>query len=108
MSELHLSYLERKHNILAAGIQMVEMFEHDYDRMLKEDKTFASFVKTLPYSDPLVPGDAFRGGRTELFTMYKEAEADETIQFLDFVSLYPTIQLFKQLPKNHPQILFGN
>jgi hypothetical protein len=75
--------------------------------MLESDTEFRTFVNNLPYADPLLPSEAFSGGRTEIFTLFKEAEEDEEIKYLDFVSLYPAIQMEALLPISHPQIIFG-
>jgi hypothetical protein len=48
------------------------------------------------------------GGRTEIFTMFKEAENDEEILFYDIVSMYPALMMEKEFPLGHPQILFGH
>ena len=108
MDELYITYLDRKGAILAGGYRYIECWEHSYNHMLKNDAEFKTFVNNLPYTDPLLPSEAFSGGRTEIFTLFKEAEEDEEIQYLDFVSLYPAIQMEAQLPISHPQIIFGH
>jgi hypothetical protein len=74
---------------------------------LSTDKQFADFINSIPFTDPLTPKEAFSGGRTEIFTLYKNADEDEDIQYSDIVSLYPYLMSVKPLPVYHPDILFG-
>ena len=48
-------------------------------------------VDTTDIQTPLEPRDAFYGGRTETFTLYKEASENETLNYFDVTSLYPYI-----------------
>jgi hypothetical protein len=108
MDELYISYLDKKGNILAEGYGYQEIWEHSYNDMLKNDPDFKQFVNELPYADPLQPSEAFAGGRTEIFTLYKEVMGEEEIHYMDFVSLYPAVQMVASLPLYHPKIIFGH
>ncbi|CAC5423114.1 unnamed protein product [Mytilus coruscus] len=66
-----------------------------------------NFVENLCLKDPLEPQDAFYGGRTEAFTMYKETEGD-TIDNYDVTSLYLFINKTGKIPLGHPKIITEN
>lgn len=65
------------------------------------------FVDRLGLVDCLEPRDAFYGGRTEAMTLYAVAEPDqgESIQYVDFTSLYPFVNKYCTYPIGHPQII---
>lgn len=44
-------------------VQLVQIWECKYDKMLKEDEEFASFVKRQKIRNPLNPRDAMFGGK---------------------------------------------
>lgn len=57
---------------------------------------------------PLEPREAFYGGCTEAFTMYKEALEGENIKYYDVTSLYPFINKTGKIPIGHPNIITDN
>ena len=106
MEELYMSYIDRKNTIMGANVNYIEKWEHTFDKEVLDDNSLKVFIDSLPYTDPLTPTDAFRGGRTEIFCLYKEATELDKISFLDVNSLYPYCQ-YMTYPIKHPQILFG-
>ena len=88
-----------------AGYKLVEVYECE----LKENKEFKNFFKTWDreYIEPLNPRDAFFGGRTNVTKLTYDFKENEKGKYVDFVSLYPTVQFFKNYPISHPvKILF--
>ena len=69
---------------------------------LHESKIF--FFKSLP----LDPKDALFGGRTSPACLKYSAKDNEKIMYLDFTSLYPSVQKKNIFPVGHPQIYIGN
>lgn len=57
---------------------------------------------------PIDPRDAFFGGWTEAFALFKEAENGESIKYYDVTSLYPFINKTGTIPLGHPIILTEN
>ena len=51
---------------------------------------------------PLNPRDAFFGGRTNLTKLRYDFKDNEKGRYVNFVSLYPTVQYFKTYPVGHP------
>ncbi|XP_053405164.1 uncharacterized protein LOC128558905 [Mercenaria mercenaria] len=67
-----------------------------------------TFIEQLDMVTPLQPREAFFGGRTEAFTLYKEANEEETIDYYDVTSLYPFINKTGKIPLGHPRIITEN
>ena len=51
---------------------------------------------------PLNPQDAFFGGRTNVTKLTYNFKPNEYGKYVDFVSLYPTVNFFKEYPVGHP------
>jgi hypothetical protein len=56
---------------------------------------------------PLNPRDAFFGGRTNVSKLKHHFKDGEKGRYVDFVSLYPTVQFFKKYPVEHPTKIFN-
>ena len=52
---------------------------------------------------PLNPRDAFFGGRTNVTKLTYDFKEGEKGKYVDFVSLYPTVQFYKDYPVGHPK-----
>lgn len=73
------------------GLNLKVMWGCQFEQKRQTDLTF----KMLQLPDELVPlkiHDAFFGGRTEPFCLYYRAKDNERIEYVDFTSLYPSIQ----------------
>jgi len=57
---------------------------------------------------PLYTRDALYGGRTEAMRLYYKAGADETIQYVDVMSLYPYMCKYFKFPIGHPIFHLGD
>lgn len=97
---------QRKTELLKqAGFKVIEMWECDFKKELKENKELQKQVNEMSWTTPLEPRDAFFGGRTGLSKAYYSAEEGEEILYQDFTSLYPTINKYGVYPVGHPQII---
>ena len=96
MLTLRKRTLEKNGKIRAAGYNLVEIYECE----LKKDKDFMKFLKTWDRDivGRLNPRDAFFGGRTNVTNVRKG-------RYVDFVSLYPTVQYFDRYPTKHQNII---
>ena len=72
------------------GYNVVEMWEHEFARLKKEDAQLQQFLKSHQLQDRLKPRDAFFGGRTNAVKLFHEGEA----KYVDFTSLYPWVSFF--------------
>ena len=50
----------------------------------------------------------FFGGRVGGYKLFREARADETIEYVDFSSLYPFVNKTKKYAVSHPTIIRAN
>ena len=109
MGKLYDFYISRKIKLKTAGYEIVEIWEHEYNDLLKTDSLLKEVKDTLNLRDPIKPRDAFHGGRTEVFSLYMEAGENETIKQLDFKSLYPHVQRCPEnfYPVGHPEIIIS-
>ena len=84
---------------------MIEVWECT----LKQDKDFQKFKKVWPREavEPLNPRDAFYGGRTNATKLLYEFKEDECSRYVDFCSLYPSVQYYKNYPVGHPDKIFN-
>lgn len=60
------------------------------------------FKLDKPIITPLDPRDAFFGGRTEVFQMYRKFSESEIGKYIDICSLYPAVMMFDKYPIGHP------
>ena len=95
---------EKCEKIVGAGYKLVEVWECD----LAKDIEFKKFFKTWDREiiSPLNPRDAFFGGRTNITKLTYDFKEGERGRYVDFVSLYPTVQFFKEYPIKHPTKIF--
>ena len=108
MEELYQSTLEKQAYIESQGYTYRCKWECEFDREIKENQHVNSIVEEITLPTPLEPRDAFFGGRTEAFTLYKEATEKEKINYYDVTSLYPFINKTGKYVLNHPRRIFDN
>ena len=99
---------KKRIDFLKQHINLVEMWECEYNTKLKNDVFFALFEQSQrDIRPPLNPRDALSGGRTNAIELYYKGKAG----YIDFTSLYPCIQKYGVFPIGHPKIItenFGN
>ena len=106
-AELRESTEQKEEYLIAAGLNLVVMWECDWDRLRKSDPELQAYLQDLSLVSPLEPRDAFFGGRTNAATLHAEANLDEgeEIRYVDVTSLYPTVNKYDEYPVGHPVIL---
>jgi hypothetical protein len=85
--------------------KLIEMWECDWDRLVKQDHEINNFVSNSEIKDPLNPRDAFYGGRTNALKLYHHISDDEIIKYNDITSLYPCVQKYCRYSVGHPEII---
>ena len=88
--------------------KIIEIWEHEWDKLIKEDKDLLKFVEKNPLSSSINLRDALYGGRTNALKLYHKCSADERISYIDFCSLYPAVQKYCIYPTGHPTIISEN
>ena len=87
------------------GYNLVSVWEHEYRAMLKEDPEMMEYVASLDHVDRLRVRDAFHGGRTNAFRLYYRVENGERIYYLDFTSLYPSVNKQARYMVGAPRVI---
>ena len=102
MGELHKRTKVKNAELQSLGYNLVEMYE------CQLSKEFKKWSRTNPreFVEPLNPRDAFFGGRTNSFKLRKTFAKGEKGFYVDFVSLYPTVNYDKRYPVGHPIKIF--
>ena len=80
-----------------------------YECQLTKNKEFQKFAKnfTQEIVEPLNPRDAFYGGWTNATKLLYNFKDNECGRYVDFCSLYPTVQYYKKYPIGHPTKIFN-
>ena len=90
---------QRKTDLLhAAGYKVIDIWECDFKKELKQNKILMNLVKNMTSIDLLDPRNAFYGGRTGMAKCFHKAEVGEQILYEDFTSLCPTINKYGTYP----------
>ena len=108
MGELFDKTLEKQIYLVGQGYTYISIWESDFDKECQENPEMRSFIEHLGFATPLEPRDAFYGGRTEAYTLYKEAADDLEIDYFDVTSLYPWVNKTGKVPVGHPKIITEN
>ena len=108
MDELHQSTLEKRSFIEKEGYSYRCIWECQFDAQIKENNTIREVVDAIEIQTPLEPRDAFFGGRTETFTLNKEASEYEALDYFDVTSLYPYINKTGKYVLNHPERIYND
>ena len=87
--------------------EVIEMWSCEFQNILKKlNKKELNFLKNheLIQNAPLIPRDAFYGGRTGNSFNYYKCKEGEKIQYIDICSLYPWVCKTGKFPIGHPKI----
>ena len=105
MSTLDEQTIEKRETIKNAGYNHVST----YECQLKRNKDFKKFAKNFNKEivEPLNPRDAFYGGRTNATKLLYKFKDNECGRYIDFCSLYPTVQFYNDYPVGHPTKIFN-
>ena len=100
MGTLNDLTIEKRENIKSAGYKHVST----YECQLNKNKEFQKFAKDFDQEivEPLNPRDSFYGGRTNATKLLYKFKENECGRYVDFCSLYPTVQYYKKYPISHP------
>ena len=105
MQELYEATLLRKRFLEREGYTVQELWEGEYEALLKSDPEMKAYIDSLTIQSPLDPRQSFFGGRTNATCLYYEAKAGEKIKYVDFCSLYPWVNKYREYPLFHPEII---
>ncbi|XP_071509045.1 uncharacterized protein [Diadema antillarum] len=109
MGDLYLETLEKERYIkdILPEFKYVTMWECEWKAF--ESTLSGNDKKCLkPCPEPLNPREAFYGGRTNANCLYYECKEGEKIRYVDFTSLYPSINKYGSYPVGHPEVITSN
>ena len=104
MGTLNDQTIEKRNNIKNAGYNHISA----YECQLAKNKDFRKFAKnfTQEIVEPLSPREAFCRGRTNATKLLYNFKEDECGRYVDFCSLYPTVQYYQKYSIGHPTKIF--
>ena len=88
--------------------RLEEIWECEWDELVKTDAKVRAFVLEQDLRDGLSPRDALFGGRTNAAKLYHLASEAERIEYIDVCSLYPYVMIANEYPIGHPRIITEN
>lgn len=90
--------------LLLAGYNVKEIWECEWDNMVKNDPSVISFLNGFDLVPPLNPRDSFFGGRTGAVELHAEADTNkgEEIRYVDVTSIYPWVNKNVPVPCGAP------
>ena len=97
MDDVYQETIRREERLRTLGFTVRSIWEHDY-RTRRETDEMQLFLDTFDIVTDLDPRNSFFGGRVGGYKLFREAKADETIEYLDFTSLYPFVKKRKSMP----------
>ena len=100
MGTLNDKTIEKRETIKNAGYNHVST----YECQLAKNKDFQKFAKnfTQEVVEPINPRDAFYGERTNASKLLYNFKDNKCGRYINFCSLYPTIQCYQKYPVGHP------
>lgn len=108
LDELYALTRKKERFIKSLGMTLVTMWEHEFEQLLLENREVSDFAASLDIQDRLNPREAFFGGRTNAAKLYHKVGEGEKIHYLDFCSLYPSVNKYCKYPCKHPRIITKN
>ena len=66
------------------------------------------FISQLDIMDRLDPRETFFGGRTNLSQIYYKVKENERVKYVDFTSLYLSVNKCCRYPVSHPTVITKN
>ena len=105
MGALNDLTVEKRDTIKTAGYNHVSTYECH----LTKSKDFQKFAKnfTQEIVEPFNPRNAFYGGRTNATKLLYNFKENECGRYVDFCTLYPTVQYYQKYPIGHPTKIFN-
>ncbi|EFO99349.1 hypothetical protein CRE_20577 [Caenorhabditis remanei] len=109
MKQLYDETIAREEVIRKANYNMQIVWECEIKAQLEQNKEMKDFFKRCRNTYQLRPREAMYGGRTQQFMTFVSADSTHTIEYQDFCSLYPFINMIGAwYPKGQPFVIREN
>jgi hypothetical protein len=93
--------------VIDADAAIVTIWECQFRHQKTSNEAMRAFLEAKSFVEPLMPKDGFFGGRTQPTRLHYKAREDEAIRYLDYVSLYPTVNKYDKMPAGHPELILA-
>lgn len=100
--QLWLDTQARTKALQELNLEVIEIWGCQWDAMKKNCPDVQEFVQQLQLVTPLNARDCFFGGRTNATKLFYDIEQGEKIKYVDFTSLYPSVNKYGWYPVGHP------
>ena len=80
MGQLYEDTVKKVNYLENHGFEVVQKWECELNKELKEDEEMKQFFDQHEIVDPLQPRDAFYGGRTNATKLFHECQGNEKIK----------------------------
>ena len=108
MEQLRRKTQQKAQFIINEKYNYIEIWEHEWDELVKSNKEINNFVSNSSISIHLKPRDALFGGRTNAAKLHHMCNEGEQIKYYDFTSLYPYVQKNCIFPYGLPTVITTN
>ena len=108
MDELYVFTILKKTSIKALGYKYVTKWDHKFQQQIKATPALKKMIMSQPITTRLNPRDSFFGGRVNAARLHHKITDDESIQYVDFTSLYPAVNKYDKYPVGHPDIIVND
>ena len=112
MKDLYEKTFNREKTFVDQKFRISKIWECELNKLRKASRDIEAYFiqhlrsfKSLKYSPPLKPREAFYGGRVNASKLYHEVGVHEKIYYYDFTSLYPYVCKRGKYPIGHPKEL---
>jgi hypothetical protein len=108
-SEKYLKTMERKGLLEMSGYRVDTIWDCEWAAIKEKQRTTPTnqfWIKTIEEkakTQHIHTRDALMGGRTEAFKSYLKCNEDEKINYVDYVSLYPTVNALDDYAVGFPK-----
>ena len=99
---------KRIQKLEAMGKKVVYIWEHEWDKLVKQDPEAREVVDNFQFNSPLLPNEVFSGQIEAIRPHYSEDIDGGKAKNLDFMSLYPYVNKYTTYPIGHPEIRVGS
>ena len=105
-NEVHRATMEKLKRLREAQeVKKVKyIWECEWKKLVEDNEEIKRTVNALERVEPLVPREAFFGGRTGAVALYYHVGSGEQIHYMDVTSLYPWVNKTQEYPLGHPDI----
>lgn len=94
MADVYNDTLKRENVLRQQGFSIKTIWSHTFYDKLRADPVLKALFASLRFPEPLLPRDAFFGGRTNAIKLHHQVAANERIMYYDVTSEYPYINKY--------------